>query len=276
MHVTQIDIKVLTAANELKKVRDLEAEVWNGDDPVPVHQTATAAKHGGLVLGAFDGDQLIGFQYSFAGFDGQKSYLCSHTLGMKQAYRSKGIGEKLKWKQREEALRLGYDLITWTYDPLETANGYLNIKKLGAVCKNYLVNFYGDMTDTLNEGLPSDRFMVEWRIKEKRKPHDSPEEGISVIQTDHDENQFPIASMIDLTQTNTQTTLLVPVPAAFQTLKQQTPAAAYDWRMKTRAVFTHYFQHGWQVTHFIKNEIAPHACHQYVLSKHNNRGETND
>ncbi|WP_245552857.1 hypothetical protein [Brevibacillus massiliensis] len=65
-------IRSLHTAEELGMVRDLECLVWASDDPVPVHQTITVVKHGGMVLGAFEGDRLIGFQYSFAGFDGKK------------------------------------------------------------------------------------------------------------------------------------------------------------------------------------------------------------
>lgn len=78
------------------------------------------------------------------------------------AYQGLGIGERLKWAQRDAVLAQGIDLITWTYDPLESANAYLNLRKLGAVCNTYLRNVYGNLTDTLNNGLATDRFQVDW------------------------------------------------------------------------------------------------------------------
>ncbi|WP_028776906.1 hypothetical protein [Shimazuella kribbensis] len=275
MKVPNIQIRLLTSPEELEQVRDLEAKVWDGDDPTPVHQTATAVKHGGIVLGAYDGDQLIGFQYSFAGFNGTKTYLCSHILGITPEYRSSGIGAKLKWHQRTEALAKGYDLITWTYDPLETANGYLNIKKLGAICRSYLPNFYGEMTDTLNEGLPSDRFMVEWWIKsdkvsqkaDQKQHQNTKKTSLSLIQTSLNPNGLPTPESIVLNQMGATTSLIVPVPASFQTLKKQDAVLAKQWRMYTRDVFTHYFQHGWKVDDFMKSESSKDALHYYVLSK---------
>ena len=58
----------------------------------------------------------------------------------------------------------GIDLITWTFDPLEARNAWLNFGKLGAVCNTYLRNVYGNLQDGLNAGLPSDRLQVDWWI----------------------------------------------------------------------------------------------------------------
>ena len=81
---------------------------------------------------------------------------------------NRGIGLQLKTAQREAVLAQGIELITWTYDPLESRNAYLNIQKLGAICKLYRRNEYGDMLDELNQGMPSDRFEVEWWINSRR------------------------------------------------------------------------------------------------------------
>ncbi|MDF2681402.1 MAG: family N-acetyltransferase, partial [Brevibacillus sp.] len=77
-----LSVRLISSVDELAKVRDLEKIIWGEDDPVPVSHAITAVKNGGMVLGAYVEDQLIGFQYSFAGFNGQKTYLCSHTLGV--------------------------------------------------------------------------------------------------------------------------------------------------------------------------------------------------
>jgi predicted GNAT superfamily acetyltransferase len=256
-------------------VRDLECLVWASDDPVPVHQTITVVKHGGMVLGAFEGDRLIGFQYSFAGFDGKKTYLCSHALGIHPDYRKSGIGERLKRAQREEALRKGYNLIIWTYDPLETVNGNLNIRKLGAVCSKYVENCYGEMTDILNAGIPSDRFEVEWRIQSEhvrqrlQGDRDWQEDIASIpqaVQLAVDERGFAVPLDTDLSLDQPSGKLAVAVPADFQNVKEADMALALRWRLQTRAVFSHYFTKGWQVSQFIKSEGAAPA-HYYLLQK---------
>src|SRR5699024_7508450 len=106
-------------------VQRLENQIWV-DDAIPTHQTSTAVKHGGIMIGAYIDEQLVGFSYGWPGFSKGETYFCSHNMGIDEQYRSLGIGEKLKRKQRDLARKKGYEFISWTYDPLETRNGYLN------------------------------------------------------------------------------------------------------------------------------------------------------
>lgn len=112
-------IRALTTMEELKQMQEIETAVWQMP-PLPVHQTFTALNNGGIILGAFDDKKLIGFLYSFAGFDGHVSYICSHMLGILPAYRASGLGVQMKIKQAEIARDMGYQMITWTFDPLES------------------------------------------------------------------------------------------------------------------------------------------------------------
>src|SRR5699024_10712291 len=92
------------------------------------------------------------------------AYLCSHMLGILPEYRKGGLGVKMKLKQADIAKALGYQMITWTFDPLESLNAYVNLHKLGAVAAHYKPNHYGSMDDKLNKGLPSDRIQIEWYL----------------------------------------------------------------------------------------------------------------
>lgn len=94
-----INIRELKTMNEMEQVQELERKVWGMDPVLPTHQTLTAVKNGGIIIGAFDGEKLVGFSYGFSGFQNGKSYLCSHMLGIDEAYRSQGIGEMLKRSQ---------------------------------------------------------------------------------------------------------------------------------------------------------------------------------
>jgi predicted GNAT superfamily acetyltransferase len=266
-----ITIRMLHTAEELTAVRDLERLVWADEDPVPVNHSIAVVKNGGMVIGAFSGDQLIGFQYSFPGFDGTTVYLCSHSMGIHPDFRKMGIGEKLKLKQREEALNMGYQLITWTYDPLETVNGYLNLSKLGGVCTQYIENCYGEMPDILNAGLPSDRFLVEWNIAEEtsmwREDSDDIHEVPVLIDVEEDPQGFPVpmAILLDSEKDAFANVLYVPVPNQFQIIKANNLEAALEWRLKTREVFTHYLSKGWTVTSLRKSDHP--YLHHYVLNK---------
>ncbi|MFF2455487.1 GNAT family N-acetyltransferase [Peribacillus simplex] len=270
----EIAIRSLHRIEELEDVRKLESDIWGENDSIPTHQTITAVKNGGLVLGAYCEEKLIGFQYSFPGFNGQTAYLCSHILGIDEQFRNKGIGEKLKLAQREEALKLGFSLITWTYDPLESINGYLNIAKLGGACSTYIANCYGEMEDLLNSGIPSDRFLVEWHIG-KKETTDSSGRGIpldfaienSLIQWETNEKGLPDPSFtLPLPEQNGDTAF-VAIPKDFRTIRVTNSQAATEWRMKTRDTFTDLFQQGWEVTDFIKNSMTEIPVQFYVLTR---------
>jgi predicted GNAT superfamily acetyltransferase len=264
-NVSSINIRTIETIEGLEAVRKLEELVWSKEEAVPVNQTMAAVKNGGFVLGAFFENQLIGFQYSFPGFDGKRSYLCSHSLAIHQDYRKLGIGEKLKWAQKETAAEKGYNLITWTYDPLETVNGYLNLHKLGAVCSTYLENVYGEMDDKLNNGIPSDRFLVEWVIKDSNK---SSEPNIEMeypraILTRTSEG-FSIPEKIDLNHRSQN--IFVPIPGNFQELKKYNLSLGIAWREYTQKVFTHYFSLGWKAVDIVKDLENP-SQYNYLLKR---------
>jgi predicted GNAT superfamily acetyltransferase len=148
----------------------LQKEVWNFSDAelVPLRMFVVADKVGGQVMGAFDGDVMVGFALSVPGTRTGHVYLHSHMLAVRKDHRNSGLGRRLKLMQREDALARGIELIEWTFDPLEIKNGYLNIEKLGAIARRYNINQYGITSSPLQGGLPSDRLIAEWWLKSKR------------------------------------------------------------------------------------------------------------
>jgi predicted GNAT superfamily acetyltransferase len=89
-------------------------------------------------------------------------------LAVRESYRNRGIGQKLKLAQRDDAIARGFELMEWTFDPLEIKNAYLNIEKLGAIARRYNINQYGYTSSPLQGGLPTDRLVAEWWLKSKR------------------------------------------------------------------------------------------------------------
>lgn len=167
---------------ELRACVALQKKVWNFSDAdlVPLRMFVVAEKIGGQVIGAFDRSQLVGFSLSLPAMQDGKSYLHSHMLAVSDKYRNAGLGRKLKLFQREDALRRGYDLIEWTFDPLEIKNAYFNIERLGAIARRYIVDQYGASSSPLQGGLPTDRLIAEWWLKSdrvKRRVHDGAEKS---------------------------------------------------------------------------------------------------
>lgn len=148
----------------------LQREVWHFSDVelVPVRLFVVGEKVGGHVLGAFDGDQMVGFSYGIPGYRNGHSYIHSHMLAVAAGHRNTGLGRALKLFQRDIVMKQGIELIEWTFDPLEIKNAYLNIEKLGAIARRYTLNQYGITSSPLQAGLPTDRLYAEWWLNSNR------------------------------------------------------------------------------------------------------------
>jgi predicted GNAT superfamily acetyltransferase len=155
---------------DMKAALELQRDVWHFSDVelVPVRLFVVGEKIGGHVLGAFDGDRMVGFSYGLPGYRKGHAYLHSHMLGVAESHRNSGVGRALKLFQRDIALQQGFSLIEWTFDPLEIKNAFLNIEKLGAITRRYTLNQYGITSSPLQGGLPSDRLYAEWWIRSRR------------------------------------------------------------------------------------------------------------
>lgn len=164
-------IRPLTEISEFEQCVQLQREAWGWQDIDLLPSRFLVVQHhiGGLLLGAWEGDRLIGFINATPGIRNGMPYWHSHMLAVVDDRRGAGIGSSLKLAQRDHALQRGIRLIEWTYDPLESKNAYINIVKLGAIIRRYYVNHYGTTTASLQHGLDSDRVIAEWWISDPRK-----------------------------------------------------------------------------------------------------------
>jgi len=261
-----IEIRPIKTHQEYQAVEQVQREAWGLDDVdiVPNHMLLTAQKNGGLLLGAFDtttpqtASRLVGFVFGFAGLlsDGKIKH-CSHMAGVVPAYQNQNVGYHLKLAQRQHVLNQGLDLVTWTFDPLESRNAYLNFHKLGATCHTYLRDLYGNIRDALNAGLPTDRFQVDWHITSahvaERLRGDVTRLFLSTLQSEGVPvlNRFPAQDLPRPPQTVRPIEgprLLLQVPARFQAIKAADMALANAWRLHTRELFEATFARQYTVT----------------------------
>lgn len=163
-------IRKCHSLDEMSACVALQKEVWNFSDVelVPLRMFVVAEKIGGQVIGGFDDGRMVAFAFSLPGARGGHSYLHSQMLAVRREYRNAGLGRQIKLFQRQDALAQGFELIEWTFDPLEIKNSYLNAERLGAIARRYSVNQYGITSSPLQGGLPSDRLVAEWWLKSKR------------------------------------------------------------------------------------------------------------
>jgi predicted GNAT superfamily acetyltransferase len=268
-----ITIHPLTTHDEILAVEQLQRDAWGVPDVdvVPLHMLITPPRHGGLLLGAFDGERLAGFVFGFLGLtaDGRLKH-CSHMAGVHPDYRSQGVGYALKLAQREHVLAQGLDLITWTFDPLETRNATLNFHKLGAICNTYIRNLYGTMRAAINAGPPSDRFEVAWWIRSQRvaqrlqassTPPTSPTSAGTSALPFGVPIRCGIPEAIPVPPDAAQ--VLLEVPANFQAIKHNDMPLAIQWRLRTRQLFEEAFSQGYTVTDLLRHDDR---CH-YLLER---------
>jgi predicted GNAT superfamily acetyltransferase len=256
-----VEIRPLTALEELHACEELQKRIWGFQEiaVVPHHLLLTARENGGVLLGAFEGKEMIGFVFGFPGLDPVQRLWkhCSLMCGVLSDRRFRGVGYQLKLAQREAVLAQGLRLVTWTFDPLQSANAYFNFHKLGVIARSYERNLYGDMRDGLNRGLPTDRFTVEWwirsprvaaRVERGRRPSPQQIEATPVVNRTETRDGVLVNVAIDLDMDAER--LLVEIPLDLQALKDQSLELARRWRLETRQIFEHYLARGYVVSEF--------------------------
>jgi predicted GNAT superfamily acetyltransferase len=167
------EIRELTTLADFADAVRLERAIWawNDIDILPVRFFVVARNIGGQALGAFDRKVMAGFCMAIPAIKPNgHAYLHSHMLGVLSEYRDTGVGRRLKFAQRDAALARGFDRIEWTFDPLEIKNAYFNIERLGVIVRRFVLNQYGITSSALAAGLPTDRCVAEWHIRETRHP----------------------------------------------------------------------------------------------------------
>jgi len=276
-----ISIRPITNLAGLSQVQALQHEVWMPESDleiIPTHLLKAVATQGGVLLGAFNpkGD-AVGFVFGFLARHHGAYGHHSHMMGVLPAYQNSGVGRQLKLAQREAVMAQGLDTIAWTYDPLEGRNAHLNINKLGSVCRTYVQDMYGELVDGLNQGLPSDRFLVEWQLRSQRvierlgEPVAAPTmdgvlaEGAVVVDGSLATGGSPPAGPSPLCKDCS--IALVQIPSDFQRLREDDPPAALEWRMQTRSVFESLFADGFLVTGLVRTLREGYPKTYYLLER---------
>lgn len=168
--MSDLQIKRLSRLEDFERCVAIQQEIWNysPQELFPRRAFLLAEKLGGHVLGAFAGSEMVAFNVAYPGYRDGMPYLHSQMLAVLPAFRNAGAGRALKLAQRDIALRDGFALVEWTFDPLEIKNAFFNLQRLGAVSRRYVRDFYGPSSSPLQGGLPTDRLYAEWWIASER------------------------------------------------------------------------------------------------------------
>jgi predicted GNAT superfamily acetyltransferase len=267
----------------MEQLEELQRQVWPGSetDILPAHLLVTLAHNGGLVLGAYAGEKMVGLLVGFVGLydvpDGPRPKHCSHELGVLPEARDSGVGFALKRAQWQIVRQQGLDRVTWTYDPLLSRNGHLNIARLGAVCQTYLREIYGEMRDGLNAGLASDRFQIDWWVNTKRVERrlgSQPRPALTLadFQAAEAQSLYPVDSTGTFIRPPENLAapggdlLLAEIPTDFLQLKTADFELARAWRFFSRELFETCFSAGYLITDFIFDKSSDRPRSFYVLA----------
>ncbi|MBN2408221.1 MAG: GNAT family N-acetyltransferase [Candidatus Aminicenantes bacterium] len=264
-----VRIRRLISFEEFRELLGIQRRVWRHDetDLTPTHQFCISAPMGGIILGAYVKNHLVGFIYSFPAVHHGRIGQHSHLLAVLPEYQGHGIGKRLKWAQRSWALKLGYDRITWTFDPLQARNANLNLHALGALTSTYIRNLYGlDSKLNLGPGIPTDRFLMDWPIREKRvaerrrgRSDNLDEEALprALERKDGTAEFLPGTTRLGLTGKR----ILVEVPENINAWRGRHEPIA-SWQKGLRRAFEHYFRRGYAAADFLFGD----RCF-YILEK---------
>lgn len=272
-----ITIKDIEFLSEMAQVEGLQKEVWGWDDRdtmPPIHLIATRDV-GGIFIGAFDGEYLVGFAYGFVGYESGRVMIHSHLLAVRPAYRNHNLGYKLKLAQRQQALEKGFKHMTWTFDPLQSVNAHLNFSKLGVIADKYKINYYGDETSSfLHRDIGTDRLWVTWALNSNRVRQRIGTEFVARNLLSELEATVPLVRLgLDGAPHTSETSegtiskhVLIEIPADIALLQRENHQLAIQWREATRRAFTSAMAAGYLVEDFYRLTRQGQRLGVYLLT----------
>ena len=270
---SNIVIRDIERISEMRVVEFLEKEVWGCDDRdiVPLTMLAAARESGGILIGAYDGESLVGFAFGFVGLEDGATVHHSHMLAVNASHRSHNLGYRLKMAQRDRALQQGINRMTWTFDPLQSLNAHFNFAKLGVLADKYKVNFYGEATSSPLHQTGTDRLWVSWlldgRLLKERIDQNSlrDRKDISVktlVRCGEASAPERVATISD-----TVRNVAIEIPDDISSIERRDPNLARLWREETRHAFQEGLAAGFVVTDFVRRDLEGQVVGVYVLTR---------
>lgn len=240
-----IDIREVTTIEEYDACIRLQREVFGLPDLEisPRRHLIVSRRAGGWTLGAFVDERLIGFVHHLAAVHDNEIFGYSHMMAVDAEYQNRGVGAQLKWAQRARAIAEGRSFIKWTFEPMRARNAHFNLNRLGAVVREYAVNFYGTDYGTNppageeggTAGMDSDRLFAGWELNSPRVEAFSQRRDFAL---GHPERTIAI-------------------PPDFSSLLKSDPAAAKREVLRVRHEFLETFKDGFVCRAFARDELRP-------------------
>ncbi len=251
-----VSVRALQAPDEFRACQDLQRRAWGIVEDgyvAPVATMIAAQKLGGLVLGAFHADRLVGFSFAFLGRLDGELVLNSQLTAVDPLLQSSGVGRLLKMEQRRQAAEMGLTSVVWTFDPLQAKNATFNLGVLGARCRRYEVDMYGTRTDELNRGLSTDRVFAEWPTRGAtggvRARWD---DGVDLVTLERRRGASTEPRVLHVPAAARRAH--VEIPADVNALKAASPDLALAWQLAVRQALRSAFEGGLVAVGFARGD----------------------
>jgi predicted GNAT superfamily acetyltransferase len=278
-HQPEIVIRDLTTVSDFEAVQNLEKQVWGFDDvDVTAVTLAVATKAAGSIwVGAFEGDELVGFAFALPSLEQGEVGFHSHTLAVRASHQGHSLGYRLKLAQRQRALTMGIKKMTWTFDPLRTRNAHLNFSKLGVISDSYRIDFYGPATSSSMHKNGTDRLWVTWLLSdprvERRLRGDDNNLRLEILDTlKHLEPLVRFNGDGEPAEGAPATALArqriaIEIPGDIARVERDDLPLARQWRLATRCAFTEALRAGFTVKEFCRSIRGQQGPGAYLLEK---------
>lgn len=269
----------LQKPEEFRALAEVQRSAWGlTDEPALSPSIQRAVQdNGGLVLGAFADVHLAGFAVGFLGWDGTALYHYSHLTAVRPEYQNHHLGVRLKIYQREEVQRQGLAQVRWVFDPLQSRNAMVTVRKLGAEITGYKVHYYGQVASELDRGSETDRLTVRWDVAtptvEQRlsgklpSPADDAERlrgSEAIVETEPGDSGLRLPTAV---AEPTKDRAHLEVPFDLSLVRQHEPKSLLTWRHAVRDAFRAAYDMGFQVDDFAVVSAEHERRSFYFLSK---------
>ena len=270
---SEVEIRVLAGVAEQDYAREIFDDVWPSNEGTQITANLLQALvHNGTYLsGVFVEGEIVGAAFAFPSVDQERNFhLHSHMAAVRENFRDRSIGSALKWHQRAWALEHGYEVITWTFDPLVRRNARLNFVKLGVQVCEYFPDFYGDLPDALNAGDPTDRVIARWDLLSKTTM-----DGARFRNLEKLPELIPVALSIEDGRpiqhavNSNSSQILCYLPSDIIEIRLQDSALALSWRLALRGELLPRLASGWHISGFTHDGA-------YVVTRNKKGGKNED
>lgn len=261
----EIRVRPVETLDEARAAAELFDKVWGEKRVIGTPLLWAMASHGGQVLAAFRGKEIVGAQVGVVGLREGKPALHSHITGVLADVQHKGVGFLLKKAQRDWCLERGLEKVTWTFDPMVARNAYFNLAKLGAVADRFHRDYYGEMEDSFNRGERSDRLEVVWEL---RSPRVRRALGEQPPLPDARPSDYPYALEEEGGRpapgpaTAEHGSVSIVVPSEYHGLRERDPEAARVWRDAVGDALEEWYGRGFRAVGFAQGPPASYLLEQ--------------